>query len=137
MRKLNKKERFQESVLSKFHVYNSIFATLPYESISETGNLLPIFSEFWKIIYEEYLLTKKMLLKISNFKELMENEPANKLSIETREAVVMPLITIQQYALQIVNEIDSKKMDNLKKPIFEKMITRSLYGNINASRNSA
>ena len=67
------------------------------------------FGEFWKIIHEEYLLTKKMLLKISNYKELMQNEPANKLSIETREAIVMPLITIQQYALQIVNEIDSKK----------------------------
>ena len=46
MPKLNKKERFQEQVLSRFHLYNSIFATLPYESISETGNLLPIFSEF-------------------------------------------------------------------------------------------
>ena len=95
------------------------------------------FGEFWKLIHEEYLLTKKMLLKISNFKNLMENEPANKLSIETREEIVMPLITIQQYALQIVNEIDSNKSDNSKKPIFEKMITRSLYGNINASRNSA
>ncbi len=95
------------------------------------------FGEFWKIIHEEYLLTKKMLLKISNYKELMQNEPANKLSIQTREAIVMPLITIQQYALQTVNEIDSNKMDNSKKPIFEKMITRSLYGNINASRNSA
>ena len=95
------------------------------------------FGEFWKLIHEEYLLTKKMLLKISNFKNLMENEPANKLSIETREEIVMPLITIQQYALQIVNEIDSNKLDNSKKPMFEKMITRSLYGNINASRNSA
>ena len=95
------------------------------------------FGEFWKIIHDEYILTKKMLLKISNFKELMENEPANKLSIQTRENVVMPLITIQQYALQIVKEIESGEMDNLEKPIFEKMITRSLYGNINASRNSA
>jgi phosphoenolpyruvate carboxylase len=95
------------------------------------------FGEFWKIIHDEYILTKKMLLKISNFKELMENEPANKLSIQTRENVVMPLITIQQYALQIVKEIESGKIDNLKKSIFEKMITRSLYGNINASRNSA
>jgi phosphoenolpyruvate carboxylase len=85
------------------------------------------FGEFWKLIHEEYLLTKKMLLKISNFKNLMENEPANKLSIETREEIVMPLITIQQYALQIVNEIDSNKLDNSKKPIFEKMITRSLW----------
>ena len=65
------------------------------------------FGEFWKIIHDEYILTKKMLLKISNFKELMENEPANKLSIQTRENVVMPLITIQQYALQIVKEIES------------------------------
>ena len=44
------------------------------------------FGDFWKIINDEYILTKKMLLKISNFKELMENEPANKLSIETRES---------------------------------------------------
>ena len=55
MRKLNKKERFQENVLSKFHVYNSIFATLPYESISETGNLLPIFSEFCRSGYSKKL----------------------------------------------------------------------------------
>ena len=70
------------------------------------------FGEFWKIIHDEYILTKKMLLKISNFKELMENEPANKLSIQTRENVVMPLITIQQYALQIVKEIESGEIDN-------------------------
>ena len=95
------------------------------------------FGEFWKIIHDEYILTKKMLLKISNFKELMENEPANKLSIQTRENVVMPLITIQQYALQIVKEIESGDLDDKKISVFEKIITRSLYGNINASRNSA
>ena len=95
------------------------------------------FGEFWKIIHDEYVLTKKMLLKISNFKELMENEPANKLSIETRENIVMPLITIQQYALQIVKEIESGDLKKTDKSVFEKIITRSLYGNINASRNSA
>jgi phosphoenolpyruvate carboxylase len=95
------------------------------------------FGEFWKIIHDEYVITKKMLLKISNFKELMENEPANKLSIETRENIVMPLITIQQYALQIVKEIESGDLKKTDKSVFEKIITRSLYGNINASRNSA
>ena len=84
------------------------------------------FGEFWKIIHDEYILTKKMLLKISNFKELMENEPANKLSIQTRENVVMPLITIQQFALQIVKEIESGEMDDLEEYLYyEKMITRS------------
>ena len=42
MRKLTKKERFEEKVLSRYHVYNSVFATLPYDSISNTGQLLPI-----------------------------------------------------------------------------------------------
>ena len=95
------------------------------------------FGEFWKIIHDEYILTKKMLLKISNFKELMENEPANKLSIQTRENVVMPLITIQQYALQIVKEIESGEIDDKRISVYEKIITRSLYGKINASRNTA
>jgi len=95
------------------------------------------FGEFWKIIHDEYTLTKKMLLEISDFKELMENEPANKLSIETRENIVMPLVTIQQYALQIVKEIESGYIKGFNKSVFEKIITRSLYGNINASRNSA
>ena len=96
----------------------------------------PEFGEFWDLIFEEYTLTKKMLLKVSDFKELMQNEPANKLSIQTRENIVLPLITIQQYALQNIKQIEK---NNSKKNIdvFERMITRSLFGNINASRNSA
>jgi phosphoenolpyruvate carboxylase len=43
VRKLTKKERFDDKVLSKFQVYNSIFSTLPYESISNTGVMLPLF----------------------------------------------------------------------------------------------
>ena len=51
MRKLTKKERFNDKVLSNFQVYNSIFSTLPYESISNTGVLLPLFE---KICIEGY-----------------------------------------------------------------------------------
>tara|TARA_X000000950_G_scaffold241315_1_gene294876 strand:- start:2960 stop:5533 length:2574 start_codon:yes stop_codon:yes gene_type:complete len=94
------------------------------------------FGDFWDLIFEEYKLTKKMLLKVSDFKELMQNEPANKLSIQTRENIVLPLITIQQYALQNIKEIEKNKSNN-RVEIFERMITRSLFGNINASRNSA
>ena len=94
------------------------------------------FGDFWKIIFEEYQLTGKMLLKVSGFKSLMENEPANKLSIQTREKIVLPLITIQQYSLQKIQKIlSSGESKNLK--AFQKIVTRSLFGNINASRNSA
>ena len=53
MRKLTKKERFSEKVLSKFNLYNSIFSTLPYESIADTGQLLPLFTEVCNKGYNE------------------------------------------------------------------------------------
>ena len=51
MRKLTKKERFNDKVLSRYQVYNSIFSTLPYESIANTGVMLPLFE---KICIEGY-----------------------------------------------------------------------------------
>ena len=68
----------------------------------------------------------------------MENEPANKASIQKREEIVLPLVTIQQFALQKINLLKSKKNKTKKNfEVYEKLITRSLFGNINASRNSA
>ena len=67
----------------------------------------------------------------------MENEPANKASIETREKIVLPLITIQQYALRKIKDIEKGDLGKEKLKTYEKMVTRSLFGNINASRNSA
>ena len=94
------------------------------------------FGDFWKIIFEEYQLTKKMLLKVSGFKTIMKNELTNKLSIQTRENIVLPLITIQQYSLQKIQKIiSSGESKDLK--TYQKIVTRSLFGNINASRNSA
>ena len=95
------------------------------------------FGEFWTIIYEEYKLSKKMILRLSGFKELMENEPANKASIQTREKIVLPLITIQQYALRKIKDIERGEVPKKDLDVYEKMVTRSLFGNINASRNSA
>ena len=42
---LPKIERFNQNVLSKYHVYNSVFLTLPFDAIDNTGVLLPLFSE--------------------------------------------------------------------------------------------
>ena len=63
------------------------------------------YGEFWTIIYNEYELSKKMILRLSGFESLMQNEPANKASIEKREKIVLPLITIQQYALRKIKDI--------------------------------
>ena len=37
--------RFNQNVLSKYQIYNSIFMTLPFDTITKTGALLPLFHE--------------------------------------------------------------------------------------------
>ena len=96
------------------------------------------FGEFWQIIFDEFNETKRLLLKIANHKELMENYPDGKASIQIRENIVLPLLTIQQYALLRIQELNKEKPLNLDLiKVYEKIVTRSLFGNINASRNSA
>ncbi|MBU2973719.1 phosphoenolpyruvate carboxylase [Zobellia sp. B3R18] len=89
------------------------------------------YGAFWNILHEEYQLSKKMLLQISGSKILMENEAVSRESIKIRENIVLPLLVIQQFALQKIGKETSFKDE------YEKIVTRSLYGNINASRNSA
>ena len=96
------------------------------------------FGKFWEIIFNEYIETKRLLLKIAGHKELMENYPDGKASIVTRENIVKPLLTIQQYALSRINQLQKDKNSNEELiKTFQKIVTRSLFGNTNASRNSA
>jgi phosphoenolpyruvate carboxylase len=98
----------------------------------------PEYGDFWQLIYAEYETTKRLILKVTGYKELMEDEPVSKASIAVRESIVLPLLTIQQYALKKMQELKkAKHKDEEKIAVFEKMVTRSLFGNINASRNSA
>ena len=96
------------------------------------------FGAFWQIIYDEYLETKRLLLKIAGHKELMENYTDGKASIAMREQIVLPLLTIQQYASsQIIEMKKQKTVDEKLLSVYEKLVMRSLFGNTNASRNSA
>lgn len=91
----------------------------------------PEFGDFWNILHEEFQLSKKMLLQISGLKILMEDEAVSRESVKIREKIVLPLLVIQQNALYHITQ------DSEYKELYEKIVTRSLYGNINASRNSA
>lgn len=98
----------------------------------------PEFGEFWQIIYDEFSETKRLLLKIAGHKTLMENYPDGIASIQIRERIVLPLLTIQQYALLKINELNKENSANEELiKVYEKIVTRSLFGNTNASRNSA
>ena len=131
---LYKNSKFFKTLLenSMMSLTKSFFDLTKYMSKDEE------FGAFWNIIYEEYLTTKRLLLKVTGYKELMENEPSGKASIEMRESIVLPLLTIQQYALKKVQDLNKAEVkDEEELKIFEKIVTRSLFGNINASRNSA
>lgn len=117
---------------SMMSLSKSFFALTKYMAEDEE------FGEFWTIIYNEYQLTLRLLLKITGYKELMENEPSGKASIDVRESIVLPLVTIQQYALRKIQHLQKQKtVDKEQIEVFEKIVTRTLYGIINASRNSA
>ncbi|WP_432221549.1 phosphoenolpyruvate carboxylase [Flavobacterium sp. TMP13] len=98
----------------------------------------PEFGEFWQIISDEFSETERLLLKIAGHTTLMENYPDGKASIDIRERIVLPLLTIQQYALLRINELNKAEVvDSELVKVYEKIVTRSLFGNTNASRNSA
>jgi phosphoenolpyruvate carboxylase len=93
------------------------------------------FGEFWTIMYNEYKLSKQMILEISGLSELMENNPVNRDSVKLRERIVLPLITIQQYALQQLRSAEPGEKAFEKQ--CRKLVMRCMFGIINAARNSA
>ena len=98
----------------------------------------PEFGDFWNIIYTEFETSKRLLLKLTGSKVLMQEEPAGKASIDVRESIVLPLLTIQQFALKKIQELEkASPKDKEQIEVYEKIVMRSLFGNINASRNSA
>ena len=98
----------------------------------------PEYGKFWTIIYNEYETSKRLILKLTGYKELMQEEQVGRASIKIRESIVLPLLTIQQYALKKIQDLENEEVrDEEQIKIFEKIVTRSLFGNINASRNSA
>ena len=64
----------------------------------------------------------------------MENYPVERLSILEREKIILPLLTIQHYAIRVLNE---GNISEEKKAVYEKLIARTVYGVVDAGRNLA
>ena len=97
----------------------------------------PVYGEIWNDIYAEYELTKKFLFQLTGKNELMADYPVEQLSIQMRERIVLPLVTIQQYAITRVREMEEKNIKNPERDVFGKLVMRCSFGIINAGRNSA
>ena len=91
------------------------------------------FGAFWTLLYNEYELTKTMLLKLSGQPTLMANYPIDKKSIATRERIILPLVLIQHFALE---KLQSEQALN-DRTALEKLAVRTVFGIVNAGRNLA
>jgi phosphoenolpyruvate carboxylase len=135
----------------KWHLVKQLYANSPYFKtlldnsemamkkcffpLTESFSKNPRFGKIWFLIYNEFELTKKFVLKLSGKQELMSDYPIEQLSIQMRERIVLPLSTIQQYAIMKYRE--AEKSGSPMKEVYEKLIIRCSFGVINAARNSA
>ncbi len=139
MQHLKEEGRFDE--LRKLYKGSDFFKTLVLNSMMSMNKSYfpltyyikdnPKFGEFWNVLYSEYNLSKDIMLELTGFKMLQEEDPLSRKSVKIREKIVLPLLSIQQYALMKIQKGEGNK------EAYEKLVTRSLFGNINASRNSA
>ncbi|OYQ46930.1 phosphoenolpyruvate carboxylase [Flavobacterium aurantiibacter] len=130
-------ELFSRSLFFKTLLENSMMSLAKsYFSLTKYMQNDAKYGAFWQLIYEEYLLSKSLLLELSDQQTLMENYPVGEASVQAREEIARPLLVIQQYAMMQVQATE-QQLDAETFAKYEKLISRSLFGNTNASRNSA
>ncbi len=127
VRKLYKESLFFRSLLgnSMQSLAKSFYPATSYLKDDET------FGGFWLMLFEEYQRSFKNILKVAEMENLLQDNQVSKESIAIREKIVLPLITIQQYALQEI--LEKGKED----AALQKLILRTMFGIINAARNAA
>jgi phosphoenolpyruvate carboxylase len=97
----------------------------------------PRYGQLWNVIHDEFKRTRQYVLRLSGASELMEDKPVEKISIQMRQRIELPLLTIQQYALTKIREMEEQSLESASKSIYEKLVVRCSFGIINAERNSA
>ncbi len=105
--------------------------------LTESLSNHPKYGEFWRNIYDEFELTQKYIFQLTGNNELMADYPVEQLSIAMRERIVLPLLTIQQYAIAQIRELEDDPANNTIIDTYKKLVIRCSFGIINAGRNSA
>ncbi len=129
------KDLFNNVAFFKTLIDNSMMSMLKsYFELTQFIKKDATYSPIWRLIKEEFDTTQELVLALSENKILMEADPASRASILMRDEIVLPLLTIQQYALW---QLHKEKNSANNREIYEKLVTRTMFGIINAARNSA
>lgn len=98
-----------------------------------------VFGGFWELIHAEYQRSVDILKEISGEYYLLDDEPVVRKSILLREQIILPLLTIQQYALIKLRELSQQGQEDQHKELVKnlnQLVLKSIPANINAARNA-
>jgi len=125
---------YQHSLFFKGLIDNSMqsLATTNFEITRHLQKDLK-FGCFWQKLHDEALLSARMLFLVSGHNKLIADNPVKELSTNFREQIIMPLLLIQQYAMDKLRKLSS---DTDEYATYEHLVRKSLAASINASRNS-
>lgn len=130
------KQLYQHSLFFKTLIGNSMMSlTKSYYPATAYLAKDPEFGTLWNKMFDEFKRSSTQLLNLTGTNELMEDNAKIRSSVKLREKIVLPLIAIQQFAL-----INNRRIIESGQPAdkaYSKLIVRSMFGIINAVRNSA
>lgn len=129
------KAMFRNVLFFRTLIDNSMMSMLKsYFPLTQYIKNDPTYGQIWELIKEEFDLSVSLVMELAGTTELMQEDKAGRASIQMRDRIVLPLLTIQQYALHLLH---NTQPNEASRAILEKLITRSMFGIINAARNSA
>jgi phosphoenolpyruvate carboxylase len=141
---LDRKGRLDEA--AGLYRRNAFFRTLVENSMQSmtkcdfrlTAHLSdhPTFGGLWNTVHEEFERTRVLVLAITGQADLMETVPAIKESIRLRDSIIQPLLVIQQFALTEMDRQVRGESSSWSPDMLRKLIIRTMYGIVNASRNA-
>ncbi|MDA3948698.1 MAG: phosphoenolpyruvate carboxylase, partial [Spirochaeta sp.] len=91
------------------------------------------FGDLWRELRDEAKRTAAALLEVSGTAALLENDPVTARSIALREAIVLPVLVIQQHALM---QLRRDTLDDSVREAYRGLVVKSMAAIINAGRNS-
>ena len=129
------KAMFRNVLFFRTLIDNSMMSMLKsYFALTQYIKEDPQYGPIWQLIKDEFDLTRSLVLQLADAADLMADDQPGRASIQMRDKIVLPLLTIQQYALHQLNQPETNEQ---LKVVYEKLVTRSMFGIINAARNSA
>ena len=99
MARKTKLERFNDAVLSKFEIYNSLFLTLPFDAIEKSSLYLPLFSDHCEKGFQE---KKSPLEIVDEFFEIY----GSKFSSEERHNLLFAFIQFIERQVVLFDAIE-------------------------------